>query len=250
MSGASGVMIWRELVTTDVDAASSFYTDLLPWSVRRRRPGVDYFVFEVDSEQRGSMMPTRPDGPRYWFNYVYTDDLDRTVDAVTARSGRVIMGKFTMKAMGRAAVLSDPWGGGFVAFESSWRAEHLADPPVYSFGPTDVFAPNVERAQEFYAEVFQWTPTTDATTGWQAVEMRAGDDLIVTITDLIPGVVTSGAWVNYLLVDDVQLAQDRAVELGAESLVGPEDAVGMRPFLRDPAGTIFGLSSFERARGS
>ncbi len=48
MTNAHGTFIWYELLTTDPDAATDFYSKVVGWQARgARQPGMDYRLWSI-----------------------------------------------------------------------------------------------------------------------------------------------------------------------------------------------------------
>ncbi|MYV98712.1 VOC family protein [Streptomyces sp. SID3343] len=109
-----GAVIWNELATSDVDAATTFYRGLgIEAGPMDGAPG--YYGLNVDGRAVGGMqglenMP--PDTPPHWTVYFAVDDTDSTIDALVRANGNVLVPPFDMMA-GRMAVAQDPQGGIF-----------------------------------------------------------------------------------------------------------------------------------------
>jgi len=111
----------------------------------------------------------------------------------------------------------------------------------------DVATTDAADAKRFYGGLF----------GWEAVDQPAGEGMIYTgfqkdghdvagMFQLSPDMVQAGVpanWQTYISVADVDRMAARAVELGAEVLNGPMDAMeaGRMVTLRDPGGAVFSL---------
>jgi predicted enzyme related to lactoylglutathione lyase len=119
-----GALCWTELITTDADAAETFYASLFGWTPRPSAPGspVRYTEFTVAGDSRPSvgMMPKPPhmppDVPSFWLPYFQVLNVDAAVASATALGGSVHYGPDTIADAGRFAVLADPQGAGFAIF--------------------------------------------------------------------------------------------------------------------------------------
>jgi uncharacterized protein len=75
-----GAVSWCELMPTDVQAATQFYTALLGWTIEEA-PGMAYTVVHTGGVGIGGMVaiPSRAPGPPPpWGTYVDVDDVDGT----------------------------------------------------------------------------------------------------------------------------------------------------------------------------
>lgn len=114
-----GAIAWCELMTTDPDAAASFYTALLGLDTDRQtmEHGVEYTVLMAAGEPAAGIMAL-PDElramqiPPHWNVYFQVADVDATVAAVTAAGGAVNMPPTDIATVGRVAFVRDPQGAG------------------------------------------------------------------------------------------------------------------------------------------
>ncbi|MER5966429.1 VOC family protein [Streptomyces sp. NPDC002057] len=112
-----GALIWNELTTGDIPAASAFYSTVLPVTTSRSQmPGAeDYIEFKVDDRAVGGMMDMSrlpPGVPPHWQPYFHVDSVD-DIQAATVRAGGTVLAPAFDMAAGRMAVLADPQGGAF-----------------------------------------------------------------------------------------------------------------------------------------
>ena len=87
-----GMIVWSELMTTEVEKAKAFYANSL---------GVTFEKFN---------MTARPDGPTGWFTYIGVDDVDARVKAAEAAGASLCMPVFDVPTVGRIAILQDVTG--------------------------------------------------------------------------------------------------------------------------------------------
>jgi len=77
-----GRFVWHELMTTDTDAASDFYSRIVPW--KAEDSGMPSYSLWMSGKTRagGLMALPEADGtPPHWIIYVGTPDVDATVAA-------------------------------------------------------------------------------------------------------------------------------------------------------------------------
>lgn len=116
---SSGVFVWDELGTSDVEAAARFYGDVFGWTTREM--GADYGgyrIFQRGETDVGGVMAL-PDSsiPPLWLPYVGTDDVDATLAKAKELGAAVILEPMDVPAVGRVAVLRDPQGATFGLFK-------------------------------------------------------------------------------------------------------------------------------------
>ena len=111
-----GLFSWNELVTTDVEGASRFYTSLFGWNTTPFGP--EYTLFNKDGENAGGMLKApQPGMPAQWVAYVTVEDVDAAAAKATELGGRVMAPPFDVPEVGRIAVVQDPQGAAIGLFK-------------------------------------------------------------------------------------------------------------------------------------
>jgi predicted enzyme related to lactoylglutathione lyase len=109
-----GAISWSELLTSDVDAATSFYGQLFGWTYADA-PMDDktYTLVQVNGEEVAGIMHTPPDAgqmPPAWGVYVTVDDVDAAAQKAVALGGKVYLPPQDIPEVGRFCVIGDPQG--------------------------------------------------------------------------------------------------------------------------------------------
>ena len=112
-----GAISWSELITTDVSAAKSFYTDLFGWTFDDMpMEEMTYSVVKANDEEIGGVMPMPPDGPEMppnWGLYITVDDVDKVAEQASSMNGQVLVPPRDIPEVGRFCVIQDPQGACF-----------------------------------------------------------------------------------------------------------------------------------------
>jgi hypothetical protein len=102
-----GRFSWNELVTTDVEGATAFYTRLLGWTVSAFSP--EYSLFNKEGQDVGGLMKApQPGMPAQWVSYITVEDVDATATKAVELGGKIILSPMDIPDIGRIAVLQDP----------------------------------------------------------------------------------------------------------------------------------------------
>jgi uncharacterized protein len=107
-----GTFTWNELATTDLDAASAFYTTVFGWGVDPDAGGEAGRIFTVDGAMVcGAHVAGEGEFPAWsvWFS---VEDCDASTARATELGGSVIAPPNDMD-FGRGAVIADPQGAVF-----------------------------------------------------------------------------------------------------------------------------------------
>ena len=116
MCSRPGYFSWNELLTTDVEGASAFYSGLLGWTTTPFSP--EYTLFnKVDQSVAGLMKAPRPGMPAQWVAYVSVEDVDATTAKATQLGGQIVLPPMDVPDVGRIAVLLDPQNAPFGIFK-------------------------------------------------------------------------------------------------------------------------------------
>ena len=245
-----GAFSYADLTTTDLDAATTFYTDLFGWKVddvpMSDEPGDIYRQFRkgghiVCAASKQPEQQAAAGVPPMWNVYFTVDDVDLKAKEAEAAGGTVHAPPFDVFNAGRMAVISDPAGAFFCLWQpkESIGAYVMHEPNTLDWaesGSTDQ-----AKAREFYSQVF----------GWAYNEMDMGEGKIYTLFQLdgepCAGLMDSGMpmsyWSMYFNVDDCRNMAAKATSMGAKVMLEPTTAPGVGTFaiLTDLQGAMFGL---------
>lgn len=116
--------------------------------------------------------------------------------------------------------------------------------PIMHF---EIASPNLEKATEFYRELFDWDVGEERMDGYrlvQTAEGSIGGGLLRTPEGVFPYVTV------YVGVEDLKATLVRAEELGGKVIVEPMPIPGFGEFamFQDPDGVMMGL--FEELSGA
>ena len=112
---STGVFVWDELGTTDVDDAQRFYEEVFGWTTSDM--GAEYGGYRIFNRGETGIagLMALPDNsiPAHWQPYVAVDDPDRAAAKATKLGGATILEPMDVPGVGRIAVLRDPQGATF-----------------------------------------------------------------------------------------------------------------------------------------
>src|SRR5437660_509543 len=105
-----GAPCWVDLMTSDIERSSSFYTELFGWTAEE--PNAEfggYFNFSKDGVLMAGCMYSQPgqEARDAWSIYLATDDAQKTVDAASANGGQVHLPPMAVADLGTMAVIAD-----------------------------------------------------------------------------------------------------------------------------------------------
>ena len=258
MVSPHGHFVWYELVTTDVAAATAFYTRVMGWGAwDASAPGKPYILFGDGKSAISALTPLSHDAKQRgvqpaWVGYVGVDDVDAASERVVRLGGALHVPPTDVADVSRFSVFTDPQSARLALFK--WRSR-AAQPPAAPgatgrVGWHELIAADREQAWTFYAGLF----------GWQKEE----PDLVEAITyqpfsaagQMIGGMFTKPPtapdpfWLYYFNIDDIDAAAERVAIGGGQVLEGPLDTAGGSWVVQcaDPQGAAFALEGPRKSR--
>ncbi len=247
MSATAHGFIWYELITSDLDAASRFYGEVVGWSVLpSANPSMDYRLWSMAGQSIGGLigLPAPGMAPA-WLGYVNVDAVDASVARMVAAGGSVLLAANDIAAVGRIAMIADPQGA----------ALYVMTP--LGEGPSPAFAPGItghggwhelhtsdwQAALAFYSAEFGWGQTQAMDMGPMGIYLLFNNG-----GDAIGGMMNNPqvphpAWLYYFCVDNINSAQARVVAAGGAVLNAPHEVPGGAWIFQaqDPQGAMFAL---------
>ncbi len=93
-----------------------------------------------------------------WIGYIGVDDVDATVEAITARGGPVFIPPNDIPGVGRFAMVADPQGAPFYVMRgaSDDASTVWQDNAVGHWGWNELWTPDQPAALDFYGSLFGW----------------------------------------------------------------------------------------------
>ena len=246
---------WYELLTTDVEAASAFYGQVVGWGAKdESTQDLLYTVLTAGEVPVGGLMDLPEEGRRLgatprWLGYVAVDDIDETAAQIRRRGGAVMLPP-TDSNIGRVSVVADPQMANFalVSGLTYGQPQSAGLEELGRVGWHELLAQDRNKIFDFYGELFGWQKDpgeTDPADFYQLFS-SAGQTLGGMLTKL-PS-VPQPCWLYYFNVDDIGAAAKRVNDGGGRMLQGPIELSDNCWIARcvDPQGALFALQG---ARG-
>jgi uncharacterized protein len=253
-----GVPCWIAAVHPDPERAVAFYTELFGWEARNLMPPESpgkYFLCTLRGRdvaavvsQHGAPPPPVP----MWGTHIWVDSADDSAASAADAGGAAVGGPFDSPGGGRMAVLADPSGAVFCAWQPGERrgAQLVNEPGAWSM--SQLHTPDPEGAKAFYGAVFGWQTDTFDMGGAEITLWRVpgyvGGEPEQPVSREVVGVMVPASdvpphWGVDFWVDDVDAKADNATALGGEVIAPPYDVPGFRQaVLADPQGAAFTVS--------
>lgn len=257
----AGVPCWVDIAHPDPEAAKRFYGELFGWEFTdpgEMPGGGRYFVARLRGRDVAGVSSQPADGapPQpAWASYVCVESADDSAARTKGAGGSVIAEPFDALPAGRMAVLADPEGAVFCAWEPKGRtgAQLVNEPGAWSMSVLTSRDP--ERAKAFYGTLFGWGTESmdvggaefsmfrlDGFVGGEP-EQPVPRDLVATMAPAEGD--ASPRWTVDFWIDDLDGAVARAERSGGGVAVPPYEVPGVpmkEAVLADPAGATFSVT--------
>src|SRR5579883_1142513 len=241
-----GSFSWFELATSDQQAAKSFYTSLFGWQAADTPMGPDeyYTMFNQSGGVVGACYKLKPEMqgvPPNWGLYITVDSADATAAKVSAAGGKVIAPPFDVMTFGRMAVLQDPSGAVFMAWQPK---DHPGTTVIQEPGTVcwaDLNSKDPAAAAKFYSQVFGWEISKGENDSSGYLHIKNGDQFIGGMPPLqFQNPHAPSHWLIYFQVTDCDASTAKAKDLGAKVFMGPMtmEKVGRWSVIADPQGAV------------
>ena len=255
MSGTDprGRFVWFDLVTTDPDAATSFYGEVIGWSTSLWEAGeMSYTMWTNGGTPIGGVMTLPEDAvaqgaPPHWLAYIATPDVDGTTEQAKELGAHVLVAPTDIPTVGRFAVLADPQGAVFAVFMADGEFPgHDGPPQQGEFSWHELMTTDHVAAFEFYNKLFGWEKTDAMDMGEAGIYQMYGRDG-TTLGGMFnkPAEMPAPAWLFYVMVDDVNRVVEKVKQNGGQVLNGPMEVPGgdLIAQCMDPQGAAFAIHS-------
>jgi predicted enzyme related to lactoylglutathione lyase len=245
---APGTFCWTDLTTTDQTAAKAFYGALFGWQAEDMPAGdgVVYSMMRADGKDVAAIAPQPQQqrevgAPPVWNSYVSVEDADAAVARAKELGGSAHAPAFDVLEAGRMAVLQDPQGAFFLAWQprGQFGAALVNAPGAMCWN--ELATPDLDGAAAFYGGLFGWTveETPGMESRYLVIKNRGANN--GGMREPQPPDVPPH-WLVYFAVADIEQALAKVAQLGGTKLAGPiELPMAKIGVAQDPQGATFAL---------
>lgn len=264
MTTSTGMPIWYELITTDTEAATAFYGELVGWTTQEMptAPGLPpYTIWEAtDGGTKtgvGGLVPRPAEAtiPAGWYAYFSVADVDAKIAENAAAGGRTHMGGYDIPHVGRIALVEDAQG---IVFYLMTPTPPTPGATSTSFSGTlpqrcawnELVTTDHKAALPYYRDLLGWVSN-------EAMPMGAmGDYSFIDAGGIQIGAMMDRSaseqplkWTFYFRVPSADAAAEQVKALGGQVIMGPMDVPGGQRIIVavDPQGASVGFVSGARA---
>lgn len=246
-----GAPCWVDLTAPDLESARNFYGAVIGWEFQDSGEEYGHYTMCLwQGKPVAALMPP-PKGaesmPAMWNVYLATQDIDTTVERISAAGGKPVMGPHEVPGAGRMAFAFDPTGASFGLWQPGGHtgAQLQSEPGAMCWH--ELNTTDGAGADQFYRALFDYTQDQigDGTNfNYTAWKVPGGGDPVCGRNQVPDEVLRGGSahWGSYFAVADVDAAAARVTSNGGTVLREPMDSpFGRMCQVLDPAGAPFTL---------
>ncbi len=154
-----GAPCWADAMFTDVEAAKTFYADVLGWTFGESSSEYgNYTQAYSDGKAVAAVVPPMPgaDAPSQWCLYLASPDAAATAEKVKAAGGELLMEPMRVGTFGTMLIAKEPSGAVFGVWQPGEHKgfEKTGEPGSYAWA--EVFSREPEKADGFLPKVFPY----------------------------------------------------------------------------------------------
>ncbi len=239
----AGTFSWVDITSTDIAKSKAFFKSLFGWTSKDESTGEgkpDYAMFYLDGKVVAGGMPAfNPQMSSAWNSYVTVENLDESIKKAESLGAKVLMPAMDVLDSGKMATIQDPTE----AIISLWEPKnHIGAQVINTIGAmgwNELYVHDLEKAKQFYADLFGWTYDVDSESGYVMIKNndRANGGML-TIAPEMQGMVP--CWMVYFTIKNMDESVDKVKELGGQVMMGPKEiGQGKIAGIMDPSGAAF-----------
>ncbi len=252
----TGVPCWVQGLHRDPAAACDFYAALMGWDFAGSGGEPEHFVARVRGREVAGLSPlpqTVGDVEATWITHVAVDSATATAAAAVRAGGALLAEPSRHPAGGSMALLADPTGAVFGAWERGARrgAQLINEPGAWAMSALRTTDPNATA--DFYGRLFGWIAEPFGPPEAGIALFRLPGYVGGTETQPVPQDVVAVSmplepddrphWHLDFWVPDASDAVDRARATGGTVVIEPQDAPPFKQAeLADPQGAVITIS--------
>lgn len=239
-----GRFCWHDLMTTDVERATTYYGALLGWTFERSDPKYTIFLDGTQPGHAGGMMALGDRKmPPHWMPYVTVADLETALESVKALGGELVFGPFAVEDVGTMATIADNQGAMIDIIELVEDAPATSLPQAGQFCWYTLAVPDPDASATFYTKLFGWSVEDGLPGDGTQMKLFARRGMpLAGIFAIPPGAPIPPNWTCSVAVADIEAIRAKVGELGGQVIMGPTPvgAMGTTMLTHDDQGAHLG----------
>jgi predicted enzyme related to lactoylglutathione lyase len=243
-----GQFCWAELGTKDTSVAKKFYSSLLGWTFKENDMGggMIYTICQLDGKDIVGLYTLDPQHPTPpgWINYVSVKNADKSANRVKELGGTVVMPPMEIPDVGKFGLFKDPQNAVIGVWQPGKHigAQMIGEPGAMVWN--ELVTPDVEKAEEFYTRLFDWTSEKMKMERFTYTRFKIGDKGGAGMLPTPPEAKgLPPIWTIYFAVEDCDKTADQVKSLGGTIMRPPEDIpkIGRFAIFKDPQDAMFAV---------
>ncbi|MEV4946436.1 VOC family protein [Streptomyces sp. NPDC053755] len=254
-----GTPIWADAMFTDLEAAKTFYGEVLGWTFAESSAEFgNYTQAHRNGKAVAAVVPPMPgqdaEPQSAWCLYFSSPDVTATAEKIKDSGGTVLMEPMAVADFGSMCLARDPAGIVFGIWQPGTHKgfELEGEPGAYAWA--EVFTREPETSDAFLTSVFGYNAKrmTDDQVDYKVFDLGGEMPVIGRMTmtpEDFPAEVPSYIQV-YFAVDDCDAAVATAEKLGGRKVFGPMGSpFGRFASIVDPQGAAFAVIDLKTTEG-
>ncbi len=234
---------WHGIISTDPGKAEAFYSQVLPWSVRKQQMGEDTATFfaAADVNRAHVMKPPMEGVPSHWDNYLRVEDVNAATAAALENGGTQLVPPTDIPP-GRFSVVTSPSGAAISLF-------HEADETAQNAPAADGGIHWVELHSKDIEADLAWLKSSFGITT-EIMDMEMGPyHILKSGEETVGGAITGmneqapSMWLTWIQVsnvdDTISAVNTHGGQVHGDLMEVP--GVGRMAVVADPTGGVFGV---------
>ncbi|MEN8649653.1 VOC family protein [Streptomyces sp. 21So2-11] len=251
-----GTPCWADATFADMEAAKSFYGDVLGWTFGESSPEFGNYTQAYSNGKAVAAvappMPGQDDSPSGWCLYLASPDAAATAQKVRDNGGEVLLDPMQVGDFGTMLLARDPGGAVFGVWQADTHEGFDATGETGAYAWSEVFTRDPAKTDTFFPAVFPYTARRMVDDAIDFKLFDVGDATVLgrmAMTDDFPPEVPSFVMV-YFAVDDCDAAVEKATKRGGTLRFGPMDSpFGRFAAVTDPTGAAFSVIDLTTTKG-
>ncbi len=249
-----GKIIWVDMFTADVKAATKFYTSTFGWTAEELTlKKVTYILLRSNGTPVAGLIYRKrvrgEDASGLWVGYISVDSISRAVAAAKRGGGRTLIEPGVLSGRGAHAIIADSEGSITGLLHSTSGDPADTQPDIGEWAWSTLLSRDAAQAAKNCLSIYDYDET-------RSLDTKDGDQIFLMadgyaradIATLPEGDETHPGWVHFIRVKNLGEAIDMAIQNGANTLLEPTQSVfdGHLAVIEDPVGAAVGLIEWTR----
>ena len=229
MMESQHIFEWHELFSPEPEKSAGFYADICTGDIEKMvlsSSNLPYFIVRMSNG--GSLgitgLPSESI-PMGWYGYIFTEDMNQTLERVKKLGGRIVLPATMEKGIGKYALISDPEG---VVLGVDELVPDLRPPkPNIGVSWNELVVRNLESTLKFYQDLFGWKVVDKfpMETGPYLI-LGTGDDPKTEFGAIYASQETPPTWRYYIHIERMDPVIEKVKEMGGKVTMGPLEVPG------------------------